>query len=229
MNLFRNILKYIEDLKVRNEFYDDIRNFNEVLLAKRIEIFQEKVTPQFAEIGLTNWNGKYLWFSDFNEYGVKHVVEYNVFKGFGGSFTYGNCFNFIPTISNGKWVNHRTDKSTAILFFNRLEGWQKSFKANSILNPDRISTVNEKKFNSSLDIVLKNNLPKLKQWFSENETIKQNINSLVLMAENPPYEIGQRVISFEYLLAFLHAHECDYNEAESWISRHFAKKNKRRI
>ncbi|MFD2939365.1 hypothetical protein [Flavobacterium notoginsengisoli] len=224
MSLLKKIITYFEQQKINREIYDDIGNFNEVLLAKRLEIFEEKVTPKLAEIGLKNWNGKYTWFSDFNEQGIKHVVEYNLYKGFSGSFTYGNCFDFISTISNEKWINHKTDKSTKILFFNRLEGSQKTLDRGSLIDPDRISTVNEEKFNSGLDKVLRTNLPKLKQWFSVNETIEQNIQSLISLTKNPPYEIGQRIISFEYLLAFLYAHQNDLNEAENWIHKHFEKK-----
>lgn len=223
MSLLQNIIKYIEQKRANYELFDDIENLNEVLLEKRIEIFKEKVTPKFAEIGLNNWNGKYIWFSDFNEQGIKHVIEYNVFKGFGGSFSYGNCFDFIPTISNKKFTNHKTNKSTKILFFNRLESWQKSYERNSRINPDRISTVNENKFITSLDKVLKNNLPKLKNWFVENETIDQNIDSLILLTKNSPYEIGQRIISYEYLLAFFFAHQNNFREAEKWMQMHFNK------
>lgn len=224
MSLLKSIIRYFEQQKINNEIYADLKNHDEVLLAKRLEIFQEKVTPKFAEIGLKNWNGKYIWFSDFDDQGIKHVIEYNVLKGFAGSFTYGNCFDFIPTISNEKWINHKTDKSTKLLFFNRLEDWQKSLEKGSLINPDKISTVNEVKFNSSLDKVLEKNIPKLKQWFSLNETIEQNIETLISLTKNPPYEIGKRIISFEYLLAFLCAYRNNYDEAENWIQKHFAKK-----
>ena len=63
-------------LKIWTKFY----------LKNGFEIFNEVVTPKFAEIGLNNWNGKYLWYSDFNKEGIKHVIEYNVFKSFGAHF-----------------------------------------------------------------------------------------------------------------------------------------------
>ncbi|WP_109435356.1 MULTISPECIES: hypothetical protein [Aquimarina] len=223
MNIFNKIKDIIDRRKSISNIYDDIQNLDEVLLEKRIEIFAKVVTPRFAEIGLNNWNGKYIWFSDFNDEGIKHVVEYNVLKGFGGSFSFGNCFDFVPTISGKKLINHRTDKSTKVIYFNRLESWQESFKKNRPINPDRISTVNEQKFKDSLNRVLSNNIPKLKKWFNGKTTIEKNISALLKDIKNPPFEIGQRIISFEYILAFLHKEIKDYELANYWINKHFDK------
>ena len=212
MNFFSKIRDIIDRKKAINEIYDDIKNLDEVLLEKRLEIFNEIVTPKFSEIGLTNWNGKYLWFSNFNEEGMKYVIEYNVLKGFGGSFSFGICYDFVPTItSQNKWTYHKTDKSTKIIHYKRLEGWQKSLENNSRINPDRISTVNEEKFRKSLNIVLENNIPKLKKWFEENRTIEQNIVNLLNDIKKSPFEIGRRIISFEYILGFICAKKQDFN------------------
>ena len=226
MNLFRKIANFIDQQKTISQIYDDIKNLDEVLVDRRIEILDEIVTVKFAEIGLKNWNGKYLWYSDFNDEGIKHVIEYNVLKHYGGSFSYGNCFNFIPTISNSKLVNHKTEKSTAIIYHKRLNGWQKSLKNNSLINPDKISTINEEKFRSSLNKVLKENLPKLKKWFEDNNTIEQNIQSLIQDANNPPYEIGYRINSYEYILAFLYAKKSELSLSNFWLNKHFLEANK---
>ena len=222
MNFFRKIKDIIDRRKAIDKIYDDLKNFDEVLLEKRLEIFNEIVTPRFAEIGLNNWNGKYLWFSDFNDQGIKYVIEYNVFKGFGGSFSFGICYDFIPTISSQKkLIYHKTNKSTKIIYFKRLEGWQKSYENNSRINPDKISTVNEEKFRKSLNNVIENNISKLKKWFAENKTIEQNRLHLLNDINNPPYEIGRRIISFEYILSFIYARNKDFDSAEYWIKKHF--------
>jgi len=222
MNFFRKIKDIIDRRKAINEIYDDIKNLDEVLLEKRLEIFNEIVTPRFAEIGLNNWNGKYLWFSDFNDQGIKYVIEYNVFKGFGGSFSFGICYDFIPTISSKKkLIYHKTNKSTKIIYYKRLEGWQKNYENNNPINPDKISTINEQKFRKSLNNVIENNIPKLKKWFEENKTIEQNRLSLLNDINNPPYEVGRRIISFEYILSFIYARKKDFDTAEYWIKKHF--------
>lgn len=226
MNFFRKIKDIIDRRKAIDEIYDDIKSLDEVLLEKRLEILNEIATPKFSEIGLNNWNGKYLWFSDFNEDGIKFVIEYNVFKGFGGSFSFGICYDFVPTISSqNKLIYHKTDKSTKIIYFKRLEAWQKSYENNSRINPDKISTVNEEKFRKSLNNVIQNNIPKLKKWFEENKTIDQNIASLLDEIKNPPYEIGRRIISFEYILGFIYTKKNDFNSAEYYINKHFENRN----
>ncbi|MDO6811334.1 hypothetical protein Q4603_22160 [Zobellia galactanivorans] len=223
MNIFNKIKNIIDRQKVIDEFYDDVENLDEVLLNKRLEIFQKVVSPRLAKIGLKNWNGKYIWFSDFNDDGIKHVVEYNVFKGFGGSFSFGNCFDCVPTISGKKLVNHRTDKSTKIIYFKRLEGWQESYEKNKPINPDRISTINEQKFRDSLERVLFNNVPKIKNWFEGKSTLEENIDGLLYDVKNPAFEIGQRIISSEYILSFLYKRNDDIESAEFWLNEHFKK------
>lgn len=223
MNIFDRIKNIINRQKAVDEFYDDVENLEEVLLDKRLEIFQEVVSPRLAKIGLNNWDGKYLWFSDFNNEGIKHVVEYNVFKSFGGSFSYGNCFDCVPTISGKKLINHRTDKSTKIIYFKRLDDSQKSFEKNKSINTDRINTINEQKFRDSLEQVLFINAPKLKNWFSEKTTLEENISGLLYDVKNPTFEIGQRIISSEYILAFLYKRKGDLESAEFWLKEHFKK------
>jgi len=223
MNFLRKIRDIFERKVFLNEFYNDVQNLDEVLLEKRIEILKEIANTKFAGIGLKNWNGKYLWFSDFNNEGIKHVVEYNVLKGFAGAFTFGNCFDCVPTISGKKLINHRTEKSTKIIYLKKTESWQKSIETQRHLNPDKISTTNEKRFRETLEKVLNKNLIKIENWFKENDTIEKNIYSLKKDAENPPFEIGTRIISFEYILAFLNKEKSELKESEFWLNKHFKK------
>ncbi|MEO1487737.1 MAG: hypothetical protein AAFU57_18535, partial [Bacteroidota bacterium] len=223
MSIFRKIREKFQSGTALDEIMDDMENLDEVLLKKRLEIFEEVVTPEFSKIGLSNWDGKYLWYNDFNQEGVKHVIEYNVFKYYGGSFSYGNCFHSVPTFSGKRLVNHRTDKSTKIHFFKRLDEWQKSYENNSHTNPDKISTINENKFRATLDAVLAHNLPRLTSWFENFTTLEQNIIGLENDVENPPYEIGQRIVSCEYILSFLYKQKGDLETAELWLQKHFEK------
>lgn len=220
MNPFKKLKQRFGQCAILDEVMDEMNTLDEVLLEKRLEIFKEIVTPEFAKIGLANWNGKYLWFSDFNDDGIKHVVEYNVFKYYGGSFSYGNCFSSVPTFSGKKLINHRTEKSTKIHFYRRLDGWQNSMAKNSRNNPDKISTINEEKFRKSLDDVLLRNVPKLTEWFKNHETLEQNLTGLKTEIEHPPFEIGQRIISCEYQLSFLNKQKGDHETAEFWLQKH---------
>ncbi|MCC7452647.1 MAG: hypothetical protein IT222_00665 [Crocinitomix sp.] len=221
MNFLQKIKNILDRKKAINEIYDDLNNLDEVLLEKRLHILNEIATPKFSEIGLKNWNGKYLWFSDFNEDGIKFVVEYNVFKSFGGCFSFGICYDFVPSISaQNKLIYHKTDKSTKIIYYKRLEGWQKSLQMHSTINPDKISTINEVKFRNSLNYVIENNLPKLQKWFYENRTSEQNIKNLLYDINHPTTEIGRRIISFEYILSFIYAKKNNFESAEFWITKH---------
>ncbi|WP_298115159.1 hypothetical protein [Flavobacterium sp.] len=220
MNIIREIKHFFQRRKALNEIYDDLNNLDEVHLDKRIEIFNEIVTPKLAEIGLVNWNGKYIWFSNFNEEGIKHVVEYNVFKYFGGSFSYGNCYNFIPTISGRKLIYHKTDKSTKIIYYKKSEGWQKSDDEHSPINIDKVSTVNEEKFRKSLNEVLDRNISKFQKWFQQNESIEQNIQNLIKDIEQEKKEFIRRIISFDYILCFLYTRKGDVDAAKKHFNQH---------
>ena len=222
-NLINKIKDEIERRVYLNELYEDVRNIDEVLLQKRLEIFEEILNPKFCDIGLKKWNGKYLWFNEFNNEGIKNVIGYNVLKGFGGGFTFGNCFYDVPTLSGKKLINHRTEKSTIITYYKRSYEWQKSLDNKSYLNSDRINTFNEKKFRKSILKFLDKNLSKIELWFNQNNSIDNNINSLKFEIENPPFEIGTRIISFEYILAFLNKEKSKFNESEFWLNKHFKK------
>jgi hypothetical protein len=220
MNLLKQFKHFFQRRKALRELFDDMENLDAISLEKRILIFAEVVTPKFAEIGLKNWNGKYLWFSDFNDAGIKHVVEYNVFKYFGGSFTYGNCYDFIPTLSADKLIYHRTPKSTKVIYYKKVDGWQKSDDEDSPVNIDHISTVNEEKFRKTLNEVLERNIPKLREWFENNQTIEQNIESLLTDLKKEKIGFVKRIISFDYILCFLFAQLKDFETAEKYLSNH---------
>ncbi|MFT3796640.1 hypothetical protein [Flavobacterium sp.] len=228
MNIFRRIKDIFERRKALREIYDDINTLDEVLLEKRLEIFSEMITPRLAEIGLRNWDGKYFWFSDFNQDGIKHVVHYETFKYFGGSFSFGNCYDFVPTISSKKLVYHRTDKSTKIIYYKKFPGWQQSDDNDSIRNIDKISTVNEEKLRKSIQEVFDRNLPQLKQWFDQNQTLEQNISNI--LSEKDVEEKKEkkrqiyRVISLNYILAFLYAKKSDFGSAQTYIEKHYDRK-----
>ena len=44
-------------------------------------ILNEIITPKMFDLGLTKYDGNYLWFDDFNDEGIKRVFHYNLMKG----------------------------------------------------------------------------------------------------------------------------------------------------
>lgn len=87
------------------------------------------LTTQLTNWGLNKYDGEYLWYSDFNEFGIKKVFKYTRLKGISGVFAWGVCFDFIPTFSNTKRLkNHKSDKSTTLHLFEWPDGYMKSFE-----------------------------------------------------------------------------------------------------
>lgn len=227
MIFFNKIKEYFHRRNAINEIYDDIKNLDEVFLERRIEIFNELITPRFAEIGLKNWDGKYLWHSDFNNEGIRHVIKYEVFKYFGGSFSYGNCYDFIPTFDNKNQLKYHKSKSNIIIFdYNKLDGWQEDYEKNYTKKPYKISTVNEKKLRDSIFSVLDYNLLIINKWFLNNKTIDENIQNLVFKIKNPEFEYShiQRSISSNYITSFLYASKEDYSNSLKYMEQHFKDK-----
>ncbi|WP_298489459.1 hypothetical protein [uncultured Maribacter sp.] len=181
------------------------------------------MTPALNNIGLNKWDGKYTWYNDFNESGIKHVVRYQVFKGFNGSFAYGNCFSFIPTTSNNgkKLINHKTDKSTTLHLWERLDGWKESFEGTQRENPyDKISHWNEKDFRKTLDLVIKKYPKRLENWFDEHNNIEQSILTVKKQIDlGGSYDFNSP--SQQYLLAFLYAYKGDIDTAYNYIQNYY--------
>ena len=140
------------------------------------EILNDIITPRMDEIGLNKYDGRYLWFSDFNELGIKKVFHYNLMKGESGTFTYGNCFDFLSTYSSSGLIqNHKTDKSTKLHLFERTKGWRKSFEGERFT--DKTSHWGEEECRKSVNLLLNKYHPIMKKWWSVNSTLEQNINT----------------------------------------------------
>ncbi len=225
MNIIKVIRHFFLRRKAVREIYDDMQNLDEVLLEKRITIFSETITPRLAEIGLTNWDGKYIWSGDFNDDGIKHVIQYHVFKVFGGCFSYGTCYDFVPTVSSGKkLVYHKTIKSVKMIYLKKFNAWEKSDNEFSPVNIDKISTVNEEKFRKGLNDVLDRNIPILKHWFENNETIDQNIANLLEDIKKENNKLLPLHKSFEYILSFLYTKKNQFDLSEKYMEKYFERR-----
>ena len=154
-----------------------------------------------VDIGLTKYDGRYLWFSDFDESGIKKVFHYNLMKGETGTFTYGNCFKFVLTYTQTAAIkNHKTDKSTTLHLFERTEGWRKSFEGGQFT--DKTSHWGETECRRTVEELLEKYIPIMKIWWENNLTINQNIGTANYQIEKGG---GYRVNhpSASYVKAFL--------------------------
>lgn len=139
-------------------------------------VLDDVISPKLKHLGLTNYNGKYTWYSEFNELGIKKVFHYQLFKGPSGTFTYGHCFDFIPTFSgSGALINHRSPQSTRLHLHEITEGWRNSFLGDVF--EDRTSHYGIKKCRKSIDSLLKKYMPIMEEWWQNNQTYQQNIQT----------------------------------------------------
>jgi hypothetical protein len=183
------------------------------------EILNEIITPRMVDIGLTKYDGRYLWFSDFDENGIKKVFHYNLMKGETGTFTYGNCFKFVPTYTQTAAIkNHKTDKSTTLHLFERTEGWRKSFEGGQFT--DKTSHWGETECRRTVEELLEKYIPIMKIWWENNLTINQNIKTANYQIEKGG---GYRVNhpSASYVKAFLIGKIGDKEKAIKIIEEEF--------
>jgi hypothetical protein len=60
-------------------------------------ILQETVSSRLENRNFT-WDNNTIWFSD-NKNSIRHVLKYIRLKGEQGTFSWGVCLDFVPTIS----------------------------------------------------------------------------------------------------------------------------------
>lgn len=185
------------------------------------KILNEIITPRMKDVGLTKYDGRYLWFSDFGENGIKKVFRYNLMKGETGTFTYGNCFEFIPTYTQtAKIKNHKTDKSTTLHLFERTEGWKQSFEGGVFT--DQTSHWGESKCRNTVLELLEKYIPIMNTWWANNVTINQNIETANYQIEKGGGYKANHPKS-NYIKAFLIGKNGDIENAVKIIEEEFAR------
>ena len=88
-------------------------------------ILNEIISPKLANRGLV-WNGKDLWFEK-PQNSIRQVFKYLKLKGEAGTFVWGVCLDFVPTISSNKLKFHRTDKTVQPHLFEWTDEYANSF------------------------------------------------------------------------------------------------------
>lgn len=112
----------MRNITLRMNFFQN----NELVDSQTIaQILNEIISPRLYERGLI-WNGKNLWF-DQPKNSVRRVFKYSKLKGEQGTFEWGICLDFVPTISSGKLKFHRTDKSVVLHLFEWTDEYSNSF------------------------------------------------------------------------------------------------------
>ena len=96
-------------------------------------ILDKIISPCLKKYGLV-WNGNYLWFDQPHD-SIRYVFHYTLLKGETGTFTWGVCPDFIPTITTSNRLKfHRTDKSVTPLLFEWPNEYANSFFGGNLKN-----------------------------------------------------------------------------------------------
>ncbi len=95
------------------------------------DILDRVISPRLKKHGLV-WNSKYLWFDQPHD-AIRRVFHYVLLKGETGTFNWGVCPDFIPTITpSNKLQFHRTDKSVTPLLFEWPNEYANSFAGGNL-------------------------------------------------------------------------------------------------
>jgi hypothetical protein len=133
-------------------------------------ILHHNLTPLLKPLGVSKYNGEYLWHSDFNDEGIKLVFKYTLMKGESGLFSWGACFGDIPTYTQAKELkNHRTDKSTTLHLWDWPKGYSRSFEGGG-KPTDLISHWGETKCRQTLHDVFIKYRSEIESWYKKANT-----------------------------------------------------------
>lgn len=160
-------------------------------------ILDEIISPKMHEHGM-KWNGNNLWF-DSSVNSIRRVFQYSHLKGGQGTFTWGVCIDFIPTISSNKLKFHKTDKSVYMHLFE----WTDEY-LNSELEGGITSHWGVHAAQSSISLLLSKYEKRIFNWFQNADTLDKIIDIAKFQIETG------KIYSHHYpdpklILAFLQA------------------------
>ena len=137
------------------------------------QILDEIISPRFCNRGLV-WNGKYLWF-DQPKNSIRQVFGYSRLKGETGTFVWGVCLDFVPTISSNKLKFHRTDKSVTQHLFEWTDEYSNSFIGGH-LDGGITTHWGNQETNNSIHHLFDKYEQKINKWFDRASTFEHLID-----------------------------------------------------
>ena len=137
------------------------------------QILNETISPRLSNRGLY-WNGKCLWF-DQPKSSIRQVFGYSRLKGETGTFVWGVCIDFVPTISSNKLKFHRTDKSVTHHLFEWTNEYSSSFFGGHMDGGITTHWGNRQTTNS-IRRLFDNYEEKIISWFDQASTIGKLID-----------------------------------------------------
>ena len=180
---------------------------------------KQTLNQRVNQLGLKNWDGNYTWSSDFNANGIKFVLKYTLMKGNQGTFSFGVCTNFIPSIQkHKKVVFHTAPKKPVLQLFDSAYGWRNSFQGEKL--SDTVSHWSEKDFERDLNKLLKKYTSIIQDWFKSNQTLEQLITTSSKQTQDESYKINHPspLFIYGYLLATNNQEKEGINQIKSYYS-----------
>lgn len=178
------------------------------------QILNEIISPKLSNRGLV-WNEKYLWF-DHPKHSIRQVFGYSRLKGATGTFVWGVCLDFVPTISSNKLKFHRTDKSVTHHLFEWTDEYSNSFSGGR-LDGGITTHWGQRQTKESIHRLINKYEQKINNWFDQASTLENLIGIAELQIKiGKSYNIhspDQRLV-----LAFLQAKANQLNNAIQTIN-----------
>jgi hypothetical protein len=88
-------------------------------------ILEETISTRIEKKGF-KWDKNSLWFTD-NKNSIRQVIKYVKLKGEAGTFFWGVCLDFVPTISDNKVIYHRSEKNVTLHLFEWTDEYANAF------------------------------------------------------------------------------------------------------
>lgn len=173
------------------------------------QILDEVLSPRLERLGLTK-AANYLW----HEPTVKEIRQgfsYSLLKGAQGTFTWGVNLDFLPMISSGKVVYHKSAKNYVHHLFEWTDEYASSFSGGQIAGG--VTThFGLQEARKSITTLFERYKPKITSWF---DTAK-SLENLIDIAERQ-VSIGKHYDihhpRLKYVLAYLYAKANQFDKA----------------
>jgi hypothetical protein len=142
------------------------------------------------DYGLDNSSKKYIWQGDYNEQGIKPIIQFS-YRGLNGSFWIGINFKFIPFITRYKALRFYS--------YNPHLFESKSYFDRKI----NISLWNENFFRKSLQKYFDKNLEDIIHFLKRLNSVEANIEMAKRQIESDSYVYRHRFPDQEFVLIHL--------------------------
>ena len=180
----------------------------------------QNLTSELQQLGLNKYDNEYLWFSEFNEIGVRLVFKYMRLKGDTGVFNWGYCFGFLPTISNTKKLkNHKTENNITLHLWESTDGYKNSFQGGG--RPTEIVSHYSGECENDIQTIFNKYKSVIFDWCASSNSLSKIQDIVLDQIQNNVYNM--HTPNPKYVLPFILAKSGKKDEGLDLIGKYFAK------